>query len=54
VVQRRSILAVLSRSRLIDLARSFEIPGLAGKSKDQIVQGLVGDGSADGAASVDC
>jgi len=54
VVQRRSILAVLSRSRLIDLTRSFEIPGLARKSKDQIVQGLVGDGYADGAASLDC
>ena len=48
MVQLRKVLAVLIRSRPIDLARSFGIPGLTDKSKDQIVQGMAAGGGSTG------
>ena len=40
VVQRRKVLASLTRSRLMELARALGVPGLGGKSKDEIVRGM--------------
>lgn len=40
MVQRRKVLAGLTRTRLIDLARALGVPGLGGKSKDEIIRGM--------------
>jgi hypothetical protein len=39
---KRQILSILSRSLLLDIARSFEIPGLTAKPKEAILDALLG------------
>ena len=39
---KRQILSILSRSLLLDVVRSFEIPGLTAKPKDAILDALMG------------
>lgn len=41
MANKRQILQTLSRSTLVDIARVFEIPGMTGKSKDDIIDGLM-------------
>jgi adenine-specific DNA-methyltransferase len=43
MVQRRKLLATLTRARLADLAKTAGITGVAGKSKDSLVQAIAGN-----------
>lgn len=40
MVKRRNILEPLTRARLIELARTFELPGLTGRPKDAVIDVL--------------
>ena len=40
MVQRRRILAAVTRARLVELAREFEIPGLTRRPKEEIVRAI--------------
>jgi len=42
VVQRRKILTALTRARLLEVAGRFEVAGLSGKSKEQVVGAITG------------
>ena len=42
MVQRRKILAALTRARLAELAAQFGLAGVSGKSKDAVVEAIAG------------
>lgn len=42
MVQRRKLLASITRGRLLELATRFEVAGLSGKSKDEVVGAIAG------------
>ena len=39
---KRQILQILSRALLLEIARSFELPGLTAKPKEEILETLMG------------